>query len=333
MAAMTFWKNKQVLVTGGAGFLGSHVVSLLKETEAAEIRIPRSGTNDLTIRENCRDAVHGIDIVIHLAARVGGIAFNQEKPGDIVRDNLLMGVQLMEEARLAGVTKYVTVGTTCCYPVNTPIPFHEDDLWNGYPEEITAPYGIAKRMLLVQGQAYRRQYNFNAIFLLPVNLYGPGDHFNTEYSHVIPALIKKTVDAKNTGEKQVTVWGTGKATREFLYVEDAALGIVLAAEKYDRAAPVNLGSGIETPIKSVVKLIAEIAGYNGEIVWDTSRPDGQPRRSVDTSRARQAFGFVAKTSLREGLTRTIEWYLEHAAGLDNPTGKYRHPERETSGQR
>jgi GDP-L-fucose synthase len=311
VADITFWKNKRVLVTGGAGFLGSHVVNLLREQGVSHIKVPRSGAGDLRVRENCRDAVSGVDIVLHLAARVGGIAFNREKPGDIVRDNLLMGVQLMEEARLAGVLKYITVGTTCCYPRDTSIPFSEDDIWNGYPEEITAPYGLAKRMLLVMGQAYREQHGFNAVFLLPVNLYGPGDHFNTEYSHVIPALIRKTVDAKKAGEDRITVWGTGNATREFLYVTDAAEGIMLAAEKYDHAAPVNLGSGIETPIASVVELISEMAGYTGQIVWDGSRPDGQPRRCVDTGRARQAFGFEAKTGLREGLEETIKWYLEH----------------------
>jgi GDP-L-fucose synthase len=310
VAEKDFWKNQRVLVTGGAGFLGSHVVGLLKEKGVADIRVPRSGTNDLRVRENCRDAVKGMDIVIHLAARVGGIAFNQARPGEIVRDNLLMGVQLMEEARLAGIAKYVTVGTTCCYPRDTPIPFHEDDIWKGNPEAITAPYGLAKRMLLVMGQAYREQYGFNAIFLLPVNLYGPGDHFDSEYSHVIPALIRKTLDAKKSGRKRVVVWGTGKATREFLYVEDAAEGVLLAVEKYNGAGPVNLGSGIETSIKSVIELISEIAGYTGEIVWDASRPDGQPRRCVDTSRARRAFGFEAKTGLREGLKETIAWYLE-----------------------
>ncbi len=312
MADITFWKNKRVLVTGGTGFLGAHVVNLLKEQGAADIRVPLSDESDLTVRENCREAVRGMDIVIHLAARVGGIAYNQAKPGGIVRDNLLMGVQLMEEARLAGVIKFVTVGTTCSYPRNTPIPFREDDIWNGYPEEITAPYGIAKRMLLVMGQAYREQYRFNAVFLLPVNLYGPGDHFDTKYSHVIPALIRKTLDAKKSGDSRVTVWGTGKATREFLYVKDAARGILLAAEKYDGGAPVNLGSGIETPIADVVGLISEITGYTGEIVWDRNRPDGQPRRCVDISRARQAFGFEAHTGLREGLTETIEWYREHS---------------------
>lgn len=308
---MAFWNSKRILVTGGAGFLGSHVVSILKEKGVTDIRIPRSKTCDLRIRENCRDVVKDIDIVIHLAARVGGITFNQQKPGEMVFDNLLMGLQLMEEARLAGVEKFVTVGTTCCYPKLTPIPFREEDLWNGYPEEITAPYGLAKKMLLVQGQSYQKQYGFNSIFLLPVNLYGPGDNFNTESSHVIPALIKKTVDAKRAGEKHIQVWGTGKATREFLYVSDAALGIVLAAERYDQDAPVNLGSGIEVSIKSIAELISEILGFSGEIVWDTTKPDGQPRRCVDTSRAKQAFSFKAKTSLREGLMQTIKWYSEH----------------------
>jgi GDP-L-fucose synthase len=222
-----------------------------------------------------------------------------------------MGVQLMEEARLAGVGKFITTGTTCAYPRDIPIPFREDDIWNGYPEAITAPYGLAKRMLLVMGQAYREQYGFNAVFLLPVNLYGPGDHFDTEYSHVIPALIRKTLDARTAGKENVTVWGTGKATREFLYVKDAAEGILLAAEQYDGGAPINLGSGIETTIKSVVELIAEIAGYHGQIIWDKSRPDGQPRRCVDVSRAGQAFGFTARTGLRQGLTETVEWYIGH----------------------
>jgi GDP-L-fucose synthase len=312
VAAIAFWKDKHVLVTGGAGFLGAHVVNLLKEKGAAEIRVTRSGKNDLRLYENCRNAVKGTDIVIHLAARVGGIAFNEDRPGDIVRDNLLMGVQLMEAARLAGTSKFVTVGTTCCYPRDAPIPFKEEDLWNGYPEAITAPYGIAKKMLLVMGQAYRQQYGFNAIFLLPVNLYGPGDHFDTEYSHVIPALIKKTVEAKKAGRKQVTVWGTGKATREFLYAGDAARGILLAAEKYDSGTPVNLGSGVETPIRNVVEVISEIVGYTGKIVWDQSQPDGQPRRCVDTSRAQKAFGFKAGTGLREGLEKTVAWYLKHA---------------------
>lgn len=305
---MTFWSNERILVTGGAGFLGSYVVSILKDKGTTDIRIPRSKSCDLRRRENCQAVVKDIDIVIHLAAKVGGIAFNQEKPGEIVLDNLLMGVQLMEEARLAGVEKFITVGTACCYPKFTSIPFREEDLWSGYPEEITAPYGLAKKMLLIQGQAYRKQYGFNSIFLLLVNLYGPGDNFELESSHVVPALIRKFTEAVKENKREVEVWGTGKASREFLCVEDAAEGIVLATEKYNKPEPVNIGAGVEIEIQDLVKLIAELTGFQGRIKWDATKPGGQPRRCLDTSKAKREFGFEAKTSLREGLKRTIEWY-------------------------
>ena len=249
--------------------------------------------------------------MIHLAGKVGGILFNQEHPAEMVFENLLMGTQLMEEARLAGVQKFVSVGTVCCYPDSPPVPFKEDDLWNGYPTEVTAPYGLAKRMLLVQSQAYRKQYGFNAIFLIPTNLYGPRDHIDPKYSHVVPVLIKRFLDAKAKGDRQVVVWGTGRATREFLYVGDAAEGILLAAERYDKPDPVNLGTGVEVPIKELVELIAELTGFEGDILWDTTKPDGQPRRCIDTSRAKSEFGFEAGTGLREGLKRTIDWcYME-----------------------
>ena len=307
---MTFWDNKKILVTGGAGFLGSFVVEKLKERGVNEedIRIPRSKDIDLRRWENCVKAVKDIDIVIHLAARVGGIGYNMKYPGTLFYDNAIMGIQLMEAARQEGVEKFVVIGTVCAYPKFTPVPFKEGDLWNGYPEETNAPYGLAKRMLLVQAQAYRQQYGFNTIYLLPVNLYGPRDNFDPESSHVIPALIKKMVDAKLERKKEVVVWGTGKATREFLYVEDAAEGIILATEKYNKPQPVNLGSGFEISIKDLVELIAELVGFEGEIKWDATKPDGQPRRSLDTTKAWKKFGFKAKTDFREGLKRTIEWY-------------------------
>jgi len=257
------------------------------------------------------------DIVIHLAARVGGIGINREKPGEFFYDNLMMGALSMEQGRLAGVEKFVSIGTICAYPKFTPVPFQEEYLWDGYPEETNAPYGIAKKMLLVQGQAYRQQYGFNAIYLLPVNLYGPGDNFDPHTSHVIPALIKKCVDALEQGAEEIVAWGTGQASREFLYVEDAARGIVLATEKYDKPDPVNIGSQMEITIRELLQLIAELTGFRGKIIWDMTKPDGQPRRSVDTSRSKQEFDFEARVQLREGLRRTINWYWTHRQALKN----------------
>lgn len=308
---MKFWANKKVLVTGGAGFFGSFIVEkLIKErgVKPENIRVPRRKEIDLIKWENCVRAVADMDIVIHLAGKVGGIGFNKKYPATLFYDNAIMGIQLMEAARQEGVQKFVAVGTVCAYPKFTPVPFKEEDLWNGYPEETNAPYGIAKRFLLVQAQAYRKQYGFNAIYLLPVNLYGPRDNFDPERSHVIPALIKKMVDAKLEGRNEVVVWGTGKASREFLYVEDAAEGVLLATEKYDKPDPVNLGASREITIKELVDLIAQLVGYYGKIVWDTSKPDGQPRRCLDTSKAKKEFGFEARTDFKEGLKRTIEWY-------------------------
>lgn len=305
----TFWKGKKIVVTGGAGFLGSHVVSKLQARGATNISVPRSAEFDLRRQAVCADVVKGADIVIHLAANVGGIGYNMEYPGTLFYDNLLMGVHLMEESRKEGVQKFVAIGTICAYPKFAPIPFREDDLWNGYPEETNAPYGLAKKMMLVQSMAYRSQYGFNSIFLLPVNLYGPGDNFTVESSHVIPALIKKFVEAKEKNEPSVTVWGTGKATREFCYVDDAAEGIILAAEKYDKSDPVNIGAGFEISIRDLAEKIKSIVGFEGEIVWDTSKPDGQPRRMLDTSRAEQEFGFRAATDFDKGLSKTVEWYI------------------------
>jgi len=309
---MGFWADKKILVTGGAGFLGSFIFEKLTKERGVDprnIRVPRSKDFDLRKWENCVKAVKDIDVVIHLAAKVGGIGFNKKYPATLFYDNAIMGIQLMEVARQEAVQKFVAIGTVCAYPKYTPVPFKEQDLWNGYPEEINAPYGLAKKVLLVQAQAYKKQYGFNAIFLLPVNLYGPRDNFDPEQSHVIPALIKKMVDAKLEGRSEVVVWGTGNASREFLYVEDAAEGILLASEKYDKPDPVNLGSGKEITIKELVSLIAELNGYKGKIVWDTSKPDGQPRRCLETSRAKEEFGFEAKTDFTEGLKRTIEWYF------------------------
>ena len=307
---MTTWDNKKILVTGGAGFLGSFIIEQLKKKgiEKENIRIPRSKDMDLRRWENCVEVIKDIGIVIHLAAKVGGIGYNQKYPATLFYDNAIMGIQMMEAARQEGVEKFVAVGTICAYPKFTPVPFKEDDLWNGYPEETNAPYGLAKKMMLVQSQAYRQQYGFDSIYLLPVNLYGPGDNFDPESSHVIPALIKKIFDVKESDKDYIEVWGTGKATREFLYVEDAAEGIILATEKYDKSAPVNLGSGFEISIKELVELITEISGFDGEIKWDTSKPDGQPRRCLDVSRAREEFGFEAEVGFREGLKRTVEWY-------------------------
>ena len=307
---MAFGNNKKILVTGGSGFLGTFLVEQLKERGVNEedIRIPRSKEVDLRRWENCVNAVKDMDMVIHLAARVGGIGFNRAYPATLFYDNAIMGIQMMEVARQEEVAKFVAVGTVCAYPKYTPVPFKEDELWNGYPEETNAPYGLAKKMLLVQSQAYRQQYGYNSIFLLPVNLYGPGDNFNPESSHVIPALIRKFTKAVQNNVSEVEVWGTGKASREFLYVEDAARGIVMAAEKYNGPEPVNLGAGFEITIKDLVELIAELTEFDGKIKWDTTKPDGQPRRCLDVSRAEKKFGFRAKTDFREGLEKTVEWY-------------------------
>jgi GDP-L-fucose synthase len=298
------------MVTGGGGFLGSAVVERLRGSGANEIFTVRSRDYDLRTRDGIERALADgrPDLVIHLAAVVGGIGANRENPGRFFYENAIMGVELMEQARRAGVAKFVQIGTVCSYPKFTPIPFHEDDLWNGYPEETNAPYGLAKKMLLAQGQAYRQQYGFDVIHLIPVNLYGPGDNFDPASSHVIPALIKKCVDAREARAAEIEVWGTGSASREFLYVDDAAAGIVLAAERYDGAEPVNLGVGREITIRELVELIARLTHFDGELRWDASKPDGQPRRALDTSRARERFGFEAATGLEEGLRRTIEWY-------------------------
>ena len=308
---MTYFLDKKILVTGGAGFLGTQVVQNLIENGAQKnnITIPRSGKCDLKIWENCFNAVKGMDIVIHLAAKVGGIGYNREHPAELFYDNAIMGIQLMEAARLQGVKKFIAVGTVCAYPKFTPVPFHEEDLWNGYPEETNAPYGLAKKMMLVQAQAYRAQYGMNSIFLLPVNLYGPGDNFDPDSSHVIPALIKKFVEAKEKGEKNVVVWGTGSASREFLYVKDAANAIVLASEKYNGDEPINIGAAKEISIKNLVEIIRAITDFEGEVIWDAEKPDGQPRRCLDTSRAKREFGFEAVTPFEEGLRETIEWYI------------------------
>lgn len=310
---MTFWDGKRILVTGGAGFLGSFVVDRLKNEGVSEdnIRIPRSRDMDLRKWENCVEAVKDIDLVIHLAAKVGGIGFNRGYPAELFYDNAIMGIQMIEAARQEGVKKFVCLGTVCAYPKFTPVPFSEEDLWNGYPEETNAPYGLAKKMLLVQSQAYRQQYGFNSIYLLPVNLYGPKDNFDPRSSHVIPALIKKFIDAMRDDKGVVDVWGTGSASREFLYVEDAARGIVMAAERYNKPDPVNIGAGREIKIRELVELIADITGFKGEIRWDSSKPDGQPRRCLAISRAKEEFGFEPKVDFKEGLRRTIEWYKNH----------------------
>lgn len=305
-----FWGDKKVVITGGAGFLGSYIVEALRSRGCTNIFVPRSARYDLRYLENTRRlyADERPELVIHAAGIVGGIGANRTRPAEFFYDNLVMGVQMLHEAWRAGVEKFVSIGTVCAYPRHTPVPFKEEDLWNGYPEETNAPYGMAKKMLLVQGWAYRQQYGFNSIYLLPVNLYGPGDNFDLASSHVIPALIRKCIEAREQGDDHIVVWGTGKPTREFLYVEDAAEGILLAAERYNEGEPVNVGSGMEISIKDLVHLIARLTGFEGEIVWDTNRPDGQPRRCLDTSKAERFFGFKAKTSFEEGLRRTVGWY-------------------------
>jgi GDP-L-fucose synthase len=307
---MNFWEDKRVIVTGGAGFLGSYVVEKLEERGCKNIFIPLVEEYDLTKEKNVIRLYqdYPADIVIHLAAVVGGIGANRENPGKFFYDNLVMGAMLMEYARQFKVGKFVALGTICAYPKFTPVPFKEEDLWNGYPEETNAPYGLAKKMMLVQSQAYRTQYGFNSIFLLPLNLYGPGDNFDPKSSHVIPALIKRFFEAREEGEKEVVCWGTGKPTRGFLYVEDAAEGILLAVEKYNKSEPVNLGSDLEISINDLAEMIAKLCGFKGKIRWDSSKPDGQPRRGLDTSSAEREFGFKAKMDFKEGLKRTIEWY-------------------------
>ena len=307
---MGFWKGKRVTVTGGAGFLGSYVVEQLRRRDCCDIFVPRSRDYNLVNGEHVRRMYDDArpHLVIHLAAQVGGIGANQANPATFFYDNLMMGAQLMEEARRRGVGKFVAVGTICAYPKFTPVPFREEELWNGYPEETNAPYGLAKKMLLVQAQAYRQQYGFNTIYLLPVNLYGPGDNFDPASSHVIPALIKKCVDARLRGDQEIVVWGTGTPTREFLYVDDAAEAMILAAERYDKPNPVNIGSGFEISIRELVELIAQYTRFRGTITWDPTKPDGQPRRRLDTTRATGEFGFRAQTPFEVGLRRTVDWY-------------------------
>jgi GDP-L-fucose synthase len=315
------FKDKKFIVTGGAGFLGKEVVKVLlsKQVDEKNIFIPRSSDFDLRKEHDIKKmfSEFNADIIIHLAAKVGGIGFNREKPGELFYDNLLMGVQLIEYARLNNIEKFVSVGTVCAYPKFTPVPFKEENLWDGYPEETNAPYGLAKKMLLVQSQAYRQQYGFNSIFLLPVNLYGPGDNFDPESSHVIPALIKKVYEAKKENKESIVLWGDGSASREFFYVKDAAEAIVLATEKYNESDPVNIGAGFEITIKQLIEMICNLMAFNGKIIWDKTMPNGQPRRSLDISKAKERFGFIAKTNFEEGLKKTIDYYIKYVELISN----------------
>ncbi len=314
---MGFWNSKRVLVTGGDGFLGRHVVAELRRRGCNDVIVPRTDEVDLRKHDDVVKVLQSASphMVIHLAARVGGIGANRRHPGQFFYDNAIMGIQLIEQARRLDVEKFVCLGTICTYPKFTPVPFKEADLWAGYPEETNAPYALAKKMLLVQAQAYRQEYGFNCIYLLPVNLYGPGDNFDPQRSHVIPALIRKCLEAKMRGDREVVCWGTGYASREFLYVEDAAEGVVLAAERYNGAEPVNLGAGFEITIRDLAGLIRQLTGFEGQLKWDTTQPDGQPRRCLDTSRAFREFGFKARTDFREGLRRTISWYSAALAAV------------------
>ncbi len=309
---MSAWAHARVMVTGGAGFLGSRVVKKLRDRGCHHIFVPRAKDYDLRHREQVERALNDGDptVVIHLAARVGGIAANRLHPAEFFYDNLMIGTQLLHESWRRGVPKFVAIGTICAYPKSTPVPFREEDLWNGYPDETNAPYGLAKKMLLVQSQSYREQYGYDSIFLLPVNLYGPGDNFDLETSHVIPALIRKCVEATKAGADHIVVWGDGSATREFLYVDDAAEGILLATERYDSSEPVNLGSGVEISVKDLAGMIVRLTGFKGEVRWDRSKPNGQPRRCLDTERAAQRFGFRAAVEFEDGLRRTVEWYRQ-----------------------
>lgn len=308
-----FFSDKKILLTGGGGFVGQHVYKKLLEKgiKKENIFIPRSKDYDLRKKEICEKITKNIDIVIHLAGNVGGIGYNLEYPGTLFYDNITMGVNLIETSRINKVKKFVCIGTICAYPKFTPVPFKEEDLWNGYPEETNAPYGIAKKVLLVMLQAYRQQYGFNGIYLLPVNMYGPGDNFDPKVSHVIAALIKKIYDAKKQGKKEIVVWGDGSATREFFYVEDAAEAIILATEKYNKPDPINIGAGFEISIKELVEMLVKLMDFKGKIIWDKSKPNGQPRRMLDTTKAKKEFGFVAKTKFEDGLKKTIEWYYQN----------------------